>query len=108
MTYVLYTDHKAGTKKNDGYKLMEAKNLLDAMAEADKEWNDDCYLMRIMEQDGKTERVVKGRDGFSCTLYTAKLARRSYGWHLNNHENAEGEHSVKRFVNRFFDNYEIA
>lgn len=106
--FVIYIDYKADYKAGGyEYTAIDAENIEGAMEVADGMWNENIYLMRIMKQEGKTQRLVKGRNGFSVTKFTAVLARRSFGWHLNNKANSEGEHSVNRFENRFFDHYEI-
>ena len=94
MKYTLSIDYKAATNKGLEYITMEAKNELEAMAEADSKWNDEIYMMQIMKQDGKMDRT----NGWKVTKYTAVLARRSHGWHLNNSENAEAPHSVHHYI----------
>lgn len=101
MKYALCIDYKAATNKGLNYMTMEAKNELEAMAEADSKWNDELYMMQIMKQDGKIERT----NGYKIAKYVAILARRSFGWHLNNEQNAEAPHSVNHYIpnNREYD-----
>jgi hypothetical protein len=102
MKFVLYIDRKAGSKAPYEYKTMTATDLETAIAEADAQWNDEIYLMRIMRKEGKTENG----DGCKVEKYRATLARRSFGWHLNNTANAEGEHYAKRFARRGWEHIE--
>lgn len=94
MKFVLCIDYKAATNKGLEYMVMDAKNELEAIAEADSKWNDEIYMMQIMKQDGKVDRTNDWR----VTKYTAILARRSHGWHLNNKENSEADHSVHHYI----------
>lgn len=66
MAYVLYIDYKAGHQPDIEYKVLYAKNLLDAVKEADALMaeNSDVYLMRIMEE-------CSG-DRISRTMYDTK------------------------------------
>ena len=94
MKYTLSIDYKAATNKGLEYITMESKNELEAIAEADSKWNEEIYMMRIMKKDGNVER----KNGWKITKYTAILARRSHGWHLNNNENSEASHSVIHYI----------
>ena len=91
MKYILYTDYASGQSKQYKYQPLKAKNLLDAIAEADETRNNDpreIYLTRIMER----ERFYKDEDGYKHEIFKAVLCERSYGWHLNNQENCENVH----------------
>ena len=95
MKYTLYIDYKATVKPFAfEYITMDATNELDAIAEADARWSEDVYLMQIMQKDGNVER----REGCRVTTYTAVLARRSYGWHMNDKANSEGPHDVRHWI----------
>ena len=94
MKFTLCIDYKAATGKGLEYIQMNATKILDAISEADGMWNDEIYMMQIMEKEGKTERM----DWSRVTTYRAVLARRSYGWHLNNKQNSEAEHKVTHTV----------
>ena len=49
-----------------------------------------------MKKNGNVER----RDGYRITTYTAVLARRDYGWHLNDRANSEDPHDVRHWINQ--------
>ena len=112
MKYTLYIDYKASVaswKDTNSYKYisMDAKNLEEAIAEADSLWNDSIYLMRIMKKEGKIGRA----DGAKFETYKAILCRRSYGWHRNTEENSESIHVVNKYWlvdNKAITWYEIA
>lgn len=105
MKFVLYIDYKAEYKPMYcEYKTMNAKTLEDAIEEADKAWNENVYLARIMKKEGKTER----KDGCSVEKFNAVLCRRSFGWHRNTRENGESAHSANRYAAKYGDWFEIA
>ncbi len=97
--YELYIDRKAGTngKAEIEYIELEGKTILEAMAEADKIWEADgnIYLARIMERFGKTERESVADSTWKYSYFKAVLARRSFGWHINDSEHGENEHIAK-------------
>lgn len=76
MKYVLYIDYRTNYKPlTSEYRKLEAKTLIDAILEADKQYNPDTiYLMRIMVKDGKSEKV---ESDIKRTAYHAKLERRT-------------------------------
>jgi len=97
MKYVIYTDYKANSPKSYNYEAIEAKTLEEAIEKADALWNaeaDSIYLMRIMKKVGKVETPYHA--GYKFETYEAILCRRSYGWHRNTTENAEGSHRVNK------------
>lgn len=101
MKYVLYIDYRASYKPMySEYRPMDAKNMAEAVIEADKAHNPETmYLIRIMEKDGKVEKVG---GGIKAQTYTAIMEKRSTKWA------AEGrDHSVKHFTAKFADWFEI-
>lgn len=95
--FVIYTDNKSNSKTPTDpgyeYKLIEAEGIEEAIEIADSMWNDGIYLMRIMKKVGKIQK----EDGeWRAETYEAVLARRSFGWHLNNEKNSECRHVAKR------------
>ena len=101
MKYVLYIDYRASYKPMySEYRPMEAKTLAEAIVEADAIHNfETMYLIRIMEKDGKVEKVG---GGIKAQTYTTIMEKRSTKWA------AEGrDHSVKHFTAKFADWFEI-
>ena len=94
MKFIVYFDNKAGHKNPYGYEEIEAKTLEEAIEAADKMWNEDRYLMRIMKKVGKIEKPYHA--GYAFETYEAILCRRSYGWHRNTIENSESEHRANK------------
>lgn len=80
---------------------MEAKNMAAAIIEADAIHNPETmYLIRIMEKDGKAEKV---EGGVKAQAYTTIMEKRSTKWA------AEGlNHTVNHFTAKFGDWFEIA
>lgn len=81
MKYALYIDYRSTEKKGYEYLKMNAKNILEAIEEADKVYNPETmYLIRIMEKSGKIERVSSHE---THQLYIALECKRSHagGWH---------------------------
>lgn len=87
MKFTVMIDYKAGIKNGFDYVQLEAKNLIDAIAEADSLWTDSIYLMKIMQKVSKIETALFGQVKYET--YKAVLCRRSYGWHLCNAVNSE-------------------
>lgn len=87
MKFTVMIDYKAGIKNGFDYMQLEAKNLIDAIAEADSLWTDSIYLMKIMQKVSKIETECFGQ--VKNEKYEAVLCRRSYGWHLCNADNCE-------------------
>ena len=97
-TYALYIDYLSGKGPAGGYKykMMKAENLLDAIAEADAELNEEeMYLIRIMEKVGKAVKCPE----WECKVeeFHAVLCNRRHGWHINDEKHYEGEHWAHRY-----------
>ena len=105
--YIIYIDYKAIYKVNGGesYKYIsaKAKNLLEAIAEADALYNENVYLIRIMESDIKPAKVGKYR----MQTFHAVLARRCAGWHRNSSEFCENVHMAMRTWSKNYESIEI-
>ena len=103
MKYILYIDYKANSGKSYEYRAMTAKNLIEAITEADEIHNPETmYLIRIMEKIGKVEK----ENNYKVQYYKAIMCKRS-DWHLNNPENCENIHFAKRSYNNKFECIEI-
>lgn len=101
MKYVLYIDYRASYKPMySEYKPLEAKNIKEAIIEADAMHNaDTMYLIRIMEKTGKVEKV---ESDIKAQIYTAIMEKRSTKWAA-----MDRQHQVKHFYAKFGDWYEI-
>ena len=104
--YVLYIDFKASGRKPLSYRDLKAKDLYEAIEEADTYFGEDIYLLKICEKYGRTRR-----EGARFTNYKAILCKRSVsGWHLNNADNGEGHVMLRRWEftgSNPFTEYEI-
>lgn len=101
MKYVLYIDYRASYKPMySEYRPMNAKTIAEAIIEADAVHDSETmYLIRIMEKNGKVEKV---ESDIKAQSYEAIMEKRSTKW------TAEGrDHSVKHFTAKFGDWFEI-
>lgn len=101
MKYILYIDYRVSCKPlTFEYRTMNAKNLAEAIIEADAIHDQETmYLIKIMEKRGKVEKVDSD---VKAQTYTAILEKRSTKWAA-----AERCHSVKHFMAKFADWFEI-
>lgn len=105
MKYILYTDYMSEAKKSYEYLPMTAKNLEEAIEEADRaitENEEPIYLTRIMKKAGK----VTKEENYKREDFEAVLCRRSSGWHRNTEENCENTHRAKRCYTKDYEWYE--
>lgn len=100
MKYVLYINYNASHKGMLWkYRAMTAKNIAEAVIEADAIYNQDTMdLIRIMEKQGKLEKV---ESNVKAQTYTAIMEKRSTKWLA-----MERNHSVKHFMSKFDDWFE--
>lgn len=100
MKYIFYIDYNASYKRMTWeYRAMTAKNIAEAIIEADAIYNQDTmYLIRIMEKRGKLEKVASN---VKAQLYTAIMEKRSTRWLA-----MENNHDVKHFMSKFADWFE--
>lgn len=90
--YILLVDFKSSPRLE--YKDLYAKDLYDAIEEADTYFGEDIYLLKICEKYSKTVR----NEGAKTTNYRAILCKRSVsGWHINNSENGENHVMIRRW-----------
>ena len=102
--YIAIIDYKASLKKGFDHITLAAKNLLDAMNEAEKLLTDDVYLVDIAEKSGKTEKV----DGCKVTPFTEILRNRGSGWHRCDAAHGEGPATWKMIQAKWGECFEIA
>jgi hypothetical protein len=96
--YMLYIDFKANSDISTEWVEFDAKNILDAMAKADKVLNtrENVYLSRILE---KSESYKSG--GFTHTDYRAILCNRSNtGWFVNDEDHGEAGMLITRTTDK--------
>lgn len=107
MKYVLYIDYRAEYKPmTSEYKPLEAKNIKDAIIEADAIHDiNTMYLIRIMEKTGKVEKVASD---VKAQTYTAIMEKRSTKWTAMDMEAYSSQHQVKYFYAKFANWFEIA
>lgn len=105
--YIIYIDYKANYETNGGesYKYInaKAKNLLEAIAEADTMYNENVYLIRIMESLANPAKAGE----YSAQIFRAVLAKRSAGWHRNIEEYYENAHRIMKTWSKNFESIEI-
>ena len=105
MKYVLYIDYRAEYKPmTSEYKSLEAKNIKDAILEADAIHDiNTMYLIRIMEKTGKVEKV---ESDVKAQTYTAIIEKRSTKWAAMDKDTYNGQHQVKYFYAKFANWFE--
>ena len=98
--YVLYIDYRVKHTPSYEYMAMDAKNLQEAIVEADKIHNaDTMYLVRLMEKSGKVE---KAESNVKVETYKAIIEKRSTKWNT-----METSHSVKRYMSKYGEWFDI-
>lgn len=98
MKYVLYIDYRVTAGNGCEYIKMNAKNILEAIEEADEVYNNETmYLIRIMEKSGKIEKINSHE---TRQLFTALECKRSYegGWHRNDTKHGENSNHKVNFI----------
>lgn len=99
--FVLYIDYRASKPLPFEYRALNAKTVAEAVIEADAiHDHETMYLIRIMEKSGKVEKV---ESDVKAQTYTAIMEKRSTKWAI-----FEGYHSVKHFMMKCCDWFEIA
>lgn len=98
--FAIYTDTR---DMNYSYTAIDANDIVEAMEIADKMWNENVYLMRIMSKVGKIEK----EEDYKVERYEATLCRRSHGWYRNTEENSETKHIAKRCIAKNCEWFEI-
>lgn len=98
--FTIYTDNKSMTYS---YELIEANDIVEAMEIADKMWNENVYLMRIMTKVGKIEK----EEDYKVERYEATLCRRNFGWYKNDKNHYETTHVAKHCIAKYGDWFEI-
>lgn len=107
MKYIIYIDYRCSYKPlTSEYKPLEAKNIKEAVIEADAIHDaDTMYLIRIMEKTGKVEKV---ESDIKAQTYTAIMEKRSTKWAaMDGEQTYNGQHQVKHFYAKFGDWYKI-
>lgn len=85
--------HRAKNYKlwgNDFWKMvaLEADSILDAMSEAEAYFNEDTYMIHLLEKTGE----VNDRGGYKTIEYRAILASRHKGsWHRHDSKHGESD-----------------
>lgn len=86
--FIMTVDYKAGHFPPFEHYELNAKNLAEAMNEAEeqREYENDVYMIFISEKQGNN---FKGLFGEKCTNYTASICNRGNGWHTVDHKHSE-------------------
>lgn len=102
--YIAVIDYKSTVKNGFDHIPLVAKNLLDAMTEAETLLTDDVYLVDIAEKSGKIEKV----DGCKETKFTEILRNRGNGWHRCDSTHGEGSVTWKMIRGKWGEYFEVA
>lgn len=101
--FIIMIDYRAGAEKAFNYIPVTAHDIVEAIEIADSFMGTDVYLMHILEKTGKTDRSF----GIRTTEYTARMTRRTCGWHPTTIKNGESECRVREAVCKDFTNYDV-
>ena len=81
--YLVAFDWKANYRDLIDFEPIEAETILEAMQIADKTFDENVYLLAILE---KTDEIVENE----FIVYEDKLTSRNHGnWHLSDAEHGE-------------------
>lgn len=83
--YIVVIDWKAKTGKTFDHIKLTAKNIVDAMNEAESYVNQDVYMVFIAEKISKVAKVGNVKE----VTYKEILANRGYGWHACDEKHCE-------------------
>ena len=91
--YILVIDWKAEKRKPYSdpftYKLLSAKNIFEAMNEAEKKIDDTVYLVKLLQKTSKIDNEEQPDESLGI-IYSAVLCNRKNGWHTNDYDHGEG------------------
>ena len=98
--YIVMIDEKASYETGLKFKTLEAKNILEAMAEAESLFDERTYLIRIAE---KTETVDESANGI---IYKEILSTRSgYNWNTTDERRGETANNIAHNIE--FDFFQL-
>lgn len=102
--YIAIIDYKATEKSGFDHIALESKNLVSAMAEAEKYMNDNVYMVEITEKSGKSQKISDYKE----TLFVEVLTNRGNGWHPCDDDHCESPSIWKMVQSKYGTWYEIA
>lgn len=102
--YIAVIDWNARTGKMFDHIELNAKNIVDAMNEAENYINEDVYMIFIAEKTGKVTKV----DDCKEVLYKEILANRKNGWHACDEKHSEHATTWKASFAKFGKWFDIA
>ena len=100
--YIAVIDYKASYKSGFDFVELDAKDIVDAMEEANAINTENVYMISIAEKEGK---VIKDCEGKKIN-YRVKLDKRSCGWNKTSCDTVWQKVEVK---NKHFEyaNYQL-
>lgn len=102
--YMAIIDSKAETGKIFGYVELKAKNIIEAMNEAEGYINENVYMIFIAQKTSKVLKVAGGKE----VVFKNILANRKNGWHVCDDKHSERTTSWKVIFTKSGNYYEIA
>lgn len=84
-----FFDYATENKNHYVCVFLNSENILNAMNEAEKLFNENVYFIRIMENVGKNENT----SGLRKAKYNEILCNRGEGWHVCSLK--RGEHAIQ-------------
>ena len=89
--YVAYIDFKAGHSESIRYEKLRADNVIDAMREAEALFNEDVYLIDLMESGAVRKTKEDGMTHIRTSYHEILCTRDGERWHLHDAKHYEGE-----------------
>lgn len=89
--YVAYIDFKAGRSESIRYEKLRADNVIDAMREAEALFNEDVYLIDLMESGAIRKTKEDGATHIRTSYHEILCTRDGERWHLHDAKHCEGE-----------------
>lgn len=83
--YIAVIDPKAHCYNGFKFRELEAKDIFEAMNEAENLMDETTYLVRIAEKTGKAVKT----EGVSKTCFAEVLTNRGNGWHVTDQKHGE-------------------
>ena len=87
--YVAYIDFKAGHSESIRYEKLRADNVIDAMREAEALFNEDVYLIDLLESGAVRKTKEDGMTHIRTSYHEILCTRDGKRWHLHDEQHWE-------------------
>lgn len=87
--YVAYIDFKAGHSESIRYEKLHSDNVIDAMREAEAFFDEDVYLIDLMESGAIRKTKEDGMTYIRTSYHEILCTRDGKRWHLHDEQHWE-------------------